>query len=147
MSPETDQKLAEARAIRDELHAAAMQLRRMETQAGMGGQDLSVRVKDPDWLIGLMNRAAAALEVRIRCALAAENARLLVAFHDAIRRPLGVTPDSGAEFYDPRMADEAEARRAGRVVLRELDPEEAAARAAALADARRREKRGGGDAG
>jgi hypothetical protein len=44
--------------------------------------------------------------------LRAENARLRVAFHDAIRRPLGVTPDSRAEFYDPRMADEAEARRA-----------------------------------
>lgn len=36
---------------------------------------------------------------------------LLIAFHDAIRRPLGVTPDSGAEFYDPRMAEEAEERR------------------------------------
>ncbi|XYD08867.1 hypothetical protein R1A27_28665 [Methylobacterium sp. NMS12] len=43
--------------------------------------------------------------------LLAENARLRIAFHDAIRRPLGVTPDSGAEFYDPRMADEAEERR------------------------------------
>ena len=45
--------------------------------------------------------------------LAAEAARdrLLIAFHDAIRRPLGVTPDSGADFYDPRMADEAEERR------------------------------------
>jgi hypothetical protein len=43
--------------------------------------------------------------------LEAEYDRLRVAFHDAIRRPLGVTPDSGAEFYDPRMADEAEARR------------------------------------
>jgi len=47
-------------------------------------------------------------------ALQAENARLRIAFHDAIRRPLGVTPDSGAEFYDARMADEAEARRAGK---------------------------------
>lgn len=48
--------------------------------------------------------------------LAAEAARdrLLIAFHDAIRRPLGVTPDSGAEFYDPRMANEAEARRAAK---------------------------------
>jgi hypothetical protein len=44
-------------------------------------------------------------------ALEAENVRLRVAFHDATRRPLGVTPDSGAEFYDPRMAEEAEARR------------------------------------
>ena len=46
--------------------------------------------------------------------LVAENARLRIAFHDAIRRPLGVTPDSGAEFYDARMADEAEARRSGK---------------------------------
>lgn len=46
--------------------------------------------------------------------LEAENARLRIAFHDAIRRPLGVTPDSGAEFYDARMAYEAEARRAGK---------------------------------
>lgn len=37
--------------------------------------------------------------------------RLLIAFHDATRRPLGVTPDSGAGFYDQRMAEEAEARR------------------------------------
>jgi len=37
--------------------------------------------------------------------------RLLTAFHDATRRPMGVTPDSGLEFYDWRMADEAEARR------------------------------------
>lgn len=37
--------------------------------------------------------------------------RLLVAFHDATRRPLGVTPDSGEEFYDQHMADDAEGRR------------------------------------
>lgn len=43
--------------------------------------------------------------------LEAENARLRIAFHDAIRRPLGVTPDSGTEFYDQRMADEAEQKR------------------------------------
>lgn len=43
--------------------------------------------------------------------LEAENARLRIAFHDATRRPLGVTPDSGAEFYDARMAAEAEERR------------------------------------
>lgn len=51
-----------------------------------------------------------ALRDRIRSA-EARAARLRIAFHDAIRRPLGVTPDSGAEFYDPRMADEAEERR------------------------------------
>lgn len=43
--------------------------------------------------------------------LEAENARLRIALHDAIRRPMGVTPDSAAEFYSQRMADEAEARR------------------------------------
>ena len=32
--------------------------------------------------------------------------RLLIAFHDAIRGPLGVTPDSGLEFYDRRLAEE-----------------------------------------
>jgi hypothetical protein len=37
--------------------------------------------------------------------------RLLVAFHDATRRPMGVTPDTGLEFYDYKMADDAEARR------------------------------------
>ncbi|MGU3387226.1 hypothetical protein ACLBYG_22140 [Methylobacterium sp. D53M] len=49
-------------------------------------------------------------------------ARLLIAFHDATRRPLGITPDSGLEFYDPRMADEAEARRTGRVALARHTP-------------------------
>lgn len=32
--------------------------------------------------------------------------RLLIAFHDAIRGPLGVTPDSGIEFYDRRLAED-----------------------------------------
>ncbi len=43
--------------------------------------------------------------------LRAEKERLLIALHDAIRRPMGVTPDSAVEFYSHRMADEAEARR------------------------------------
>jgi len=47
----------------------------------------------------------------VRYVLAEKFVRLLTAFHDATRRPLGVTPDSGLEFYDARMADEAEARR------------------------------------
>jgi len=51
-----------------------------------------------------------AIMQRIIAAEAARD-RLLIAFHDAIRRPLGVTPDSGAEFYDHRMANQAEARR------------------------------------
>lgn len=37
---------------------------------------------------------------------------LLDALHDAIRRPMGVVPDSAAPFYDPKRADAAEARRA-----------------------------------
>lgn len=40
---------------------------------------------------------------------------------------------------DSRISDEAEARRAAPAVLRDLSPEEKAARAAALAEARRRE--------
>lgn len=65
--------------------------------------------------------------------LTAENQRLRIAFHDATRRPLGVTPDSGAEFYDQRMADEAEERRrAGypQEVITRIGRAEAAARAA-----------------
>lgn len=73
--------------------------------------------------------------------LEAKVSRLLIAFHDATRRPLGVTPDSGAEFYSPRMAEEAEERRprAENRSLRDLSQDERDARAAALADARRRE--------
>lgn len=48
-------------------------------------------------------------------------ARLLIAFHDATRRPLGVTPDSGAEFYGHRLAEEAEARRPGIAATAEVD--------------------------
>ncbi|AWB21191.1 hypothetical protein DA075_09930 [Methylobacterium currus] len=55
--------------------------------------------------------ARAALSAARVAELEAENARLRIALHDAIRRPLGVTPDSAVEFYSPRMADEAEARR------------------------------------
>lgn len=79
--------------------------------------------------------------------------RLRIAFHDAIRRPLGVTPDSGAEFYDQRLADEAEARRSSASAESEnpaksasgrLVQSEVAARAAALADARSRERQEAG---
>ena len=38
-------------------------------------------------------------------------ARMLVALHDAIRRPLGVVPKSAEEFYREDMAREAEERR------------------------------------
>ena len=58
------------------------------------------------------NHAADAATVRQeRDRAEAENARLRIALHDAIRRPMGVTPDSAVEFYSPRMADKAEARR------------------------------------
>ncbi|QGY02345.1 hypothetical protein MMSR116_11015 [Methylobacterium mesophilicum SR1.6/6] len=57
------------------------------------------------------DRQAVAIIEGVIADMRADRARLLIAFHDAIRRPLGVTPDSGAEFYDPRMADEAEGRR------------------------------------
>ena len=70
----------------------------VRTKLGEMADDLRWQVED------LQDEAAFQAE-RFAC--------LLIAFHDAIRRPLGVTPDSGAEFYDPRMADEAEARRAG----------------------------------
>lgn len=36
--------------------------------------------------------------------LAAERDALVEALHDAIRRPMGVVPDSAAEFYDPTRA-------------------------------------------
>ena len=134
--------------IKADLAAAVIQVGEQARLRGEAeGKMLAAEM--PGILDGWMDRAnaaeAEASKLRETVAkLKEENDRLLIAFHDAIRRPLGVTPDSGAEFYDPRMADEAEARRASRVVLRDLDPEEAAARAAALADARRREERGGG---
>lgn len=40
-----------------------------------------------------------------------ENVRLRTAFHDAIRRPMGVVPESGEEFYNVHEADLAEERR------------------------------------
>lgn len=43
--------------------------------------------------------------------LEAEREQMLTAIHDAIRRPLGVVPDSAVPFFDPRRADEAETRR------------------------------------
>ena len=42
----------------------------------------------------------------------AENEALLIALHDAIRRPMGVVPASADQFYSPAMADQAEAIRA-----------------------------------
>lgn len=37
--------------------------------------------------------------------------RLLVALHDAIRRPMGVVPESADEFYSQAMSEEAERNR------------------------------------
>ena len=62
-----------------------------------------------DAILALPALSAAQAEVdRLR----EENRKLRIAFHDAIRRPMGVTPDSGAEFFDQRMVEEAERRRA-----------------------------------
>ncbi|WP_342163009.1 hypothetical protein [Methylobacterium sp. SD21] len=108
---------------------------------------LAFRTKERDEALACAAQAEAEV-----ARLTAENERLRIAFHDATRRPLGVTPDSGAEFYDQRMADEAEERRVARsrqTVLRGLSREEVEARAAALGDAQRRERdarRGGADA-
>ena len=44
----------------------------------------------------------------LRCAfvrLARENTALLTALHDAIRRPIGVVPESAEPFYDQNRAD------------------------------------------
>lgn len=46
-----------------------------------------------------------------RTPLSERERRLLIALHDAIRRPMGVVPDSAVEFYSQEMADEAERRR------------------------------------
>lgn len=45
-----------------------------------------------------------------------ENHKLKRALHDAIRRPMGVIPDSAREFYNETLAFEAEKRR------REMSP-------------------------
>ncbi len=51
---------------------------------------------------------------RTRRRAQAENAQLRIALHDAIRRPLGVTPDSALGILTTRAdGDEAETRRAG----------------------------------
>lgn len=40
-----------------------------------------------------------------------EISELTTALHDAIRRPMGVVPDSALKFYDQKEADKAEERR------------------------------------
>lgn len=51
-----------------------------------------------DW-----NQSQAELYKAVKAAKAAEleNAALRRALHDAIKRPLGVVPDSALPFYDP----------------------------------------------
>ena len=44
--------------------------------------------------------------------LTTERDALLIALHDAIRRPMGVVPASADQFYSPAMADRAQAIRA-----------------------------------
>lgn len=43
--------------------------------------------------------------------LAEERTRLVIALHDATRRPMGVVPESAVEFYDEKLGAEAEKRR------------------------------------
>ena len=43
--------------------------------------------------------------------LRAERDALLIALHDAIRRPMGVVPASADPFYNPVFAAQAEVRR------------------------------------
>jgi hypothetical protein len=52
--------------------------------------------------------ASEALNRRHAEAAEAEVARLRIALHDAIRRPLGVVPESAVEFYSYTMAEQAE---------------------------------------
>jgi|GEM_PF-3049421 len=112
----------DTRQLHADLLMAADELARMAAHAITPGPKGAVWVESPDLLIALYRNAAIALATADRDSSEYADAmnarmedavifeRLLIAFHDAIRRPLGVTPDSGAEFYDPRMADEAEAR-------------------------------------
>ena len=50
------------------------------------------------------------LEAKIE-RLKAQTDNLIIALHDAIRRPMGVVPRSAEEFYDAEKADKAELRR------------------------------------
>lgn len=71
-----EDEVKEALALRDELMAYAAQLIRMSTQAGLGGRDLSVRVKEPEHLAHLITRAASAIQARKWVAAEAEAASL-----------------------------------------------------------------------
>lgn len=82
MTPANPDALADAldaaatKALAEELFTYANQLTRMETQAGLGGKDLSVRVKEPGWLAALMRRAGSALQSRRFAALEADLQRV-----------------------------------------------------------------------
>ena len=73
---------AATKALAEELLTYANQLVRVETQAGLGGKDLSVRVKEPGWLADLMRRSASALQAR---RLAAAEASLATATSELAR--------------------------------------------------------------
>ena len=71
---------------------------------------------------GYYGRASLSIEAAAEITrLRAEHDALLIALHDAIRRPMGVVPASADQFYSPAMADEAEAIRA----LKSPKPQEA----------------------
>ena len=87
------------KALADELFTYANQLVRVETQAGLGGKDLSVRVKEPGWLADLMRRAAGALQAR---RLAAAEASLATATSELARlRAEGEAKDRALKILLP----------------------------------------------
>ena len=108
---ERDEAKEEIDAVREDSAQQMRMLDRIAEKLGLA-HDEGLEDAEPFLAVidGIRSRATAA-EDKLKDR-EAEIERLKIAFHDAIRRPLGVTPDSGAEFYDPRMAYEAEARRA-----------------------------------
>lgn len=108
---------AATKALAEELFTYADQLTRMETQAGFGGKDLSVRVKEPGWLAALMRRAGSALQAR---RLAAAKAALASATAELARLR------AEGEAKDRALKDERAQRKAAVQSVRE--------KAAALCD-------------
>lgn len=113
MTPANPDALADAldaaaiKALAEELFTYANQLTRMETQAGLGGKDLSVRVKEPGWLAALMRRAGSALKSRRFAALEADLQRVTAerdearARADRIDAKLGELNAAVREFLPP----------------------------------------------
>ncbi|WP_437870916.1 hypothetical protein ACSD7O_14330 [Methylorubrum extorquens] len=101
---------AATKALAEELFTYANQLTRIETQAGLGGKDLSVRVKEPGWLAALMRRAGSALQSRRFAALEADLQR--------------VTAERDAEYH-----------RANKAIIREAAAEARAAQLQAEVEA------------